>query len=80
MTFDTKGTYKKRYKMVSMGKDGATTTVALPPEVIAKKAEEAGLTIDEFIKQYRVVAHYNNFDGVFYVFEPKEDTQQSKEG
>lgn len=70
--FGTKGTYKKRYRMNVVGKDGATTTVAIPPEVIERKAEEAGLTVEEFIKQFRVVAHYNNFDGVFYAFEPME--------
>jgi len=70
--FEIKGTYKKRYRMNTVGKDGATTTVAIPPEVITKKAEEAGMTIEEFIQQYRVIAHYNNFDGVFYVFEPIE--------
>ena len=67
--FEPKGTYKKRYRMNVVGKDGATTTVAIPPEVMEKKAEDAGLTIEEFIKRFRVVAHYNNFDGVFYAFE-----------
>ena len=65
----TKDTYKKRYRMNVVGKDGATTTVAIPPEVIDRKAEEAGLTAEEFIKRYQAVAHYNNFDGVFYAFE-----------
>jgi len=65
----TKDTYKKRYRMNVVGREGATTTVAIPPEVIERKAEEAGLTPDEFIKQHQVVAHYDNFDGVFYAFE-----------
>ena len=71
--FETKGTYKKHYRMNVVGKDGATTTVAIPPEVIVKKAEDAGLTVEEFIKAFRVVAHYNNFDGVFYSFSKKEE-------
>lgn len=66
---DPAGTYKKRYRMNITGKDGATTTVAIPPEVIDRKAEEAGLTVEEFIKRFRVVAHFDNFDGVFYTFE-----------
>jgi len=75
--FETKGTYKKRYRMNVVGKEGATTTVAIPPEVIEKKAEDERLTVEEFIKQFRVVAHYNNFDGVFYAFEP---VKENKEG
>lgn len=66
------GTYKKRYSMNVMGKKGYTTTIAIPPEVIDHKAEEAGLSPEEFIKQFKAVAHYNNFDGVFYTFEKEE--------
>jgi hypothetical protein len=63
------GSYKKHYKMNVVGKNGATTTVAIPPEVIDRKAEEAGLSPEGFIKCYKAVAHYDNFDGVFYAFE-----------
>jgi len=62
-------TYKKRYRMNAVGKDGSTTTVALPPHVITRKAEEMGLTPEEFVERHRVIAHYNNFDGVYYSFE-----------
>lgn len=68
-------TYKKRYKMNAVGKDGLTTTVAIPPEVIDRKAEEEGITPEEFLKTYRAVAQYNGFEGVLYTFEkmpPKE--------
>lgn len=61
--------YKKRYRMNVVRKDGATTTVAIPPEVIDRKAEEVGLRPDEFIRRYKAVAHYDDFDGVFYAFE-----------
>lgn len=70
---DVSGAYKKSYRMNIVGKDGATTTVAIPPEVIDLKAREAGLTPDEFTKRYQMIAHYNNFDGVFYKFEPIQD-------
>lgn len=52
-----------------VGKDGATTTVAIPPEVIDRKVEQVGLSPEEFIRSYKAVAYYNNFDGVFYAFE-----------
>jgi hypothetical protein len=61
--------YKKHYRMNIVGKDGATTTVAKPPEVIDLKAEEFGLRPEEFIRCYTAVAHYDNFDGIFYTFE-----------
>ena len=65
----TKESYKKKYRMNIVGKYGATTTVAIPPQVIERKVEELGVTPQEFIKCYKAVAHYDNFDGVFYRFE-----------
>ena len=61
--------YKKRYGLNVVGKDGVTTTVAIPPEVIDRKAEEVGLNAEEFIGRYKAITHYDNFDGVFYTFE-----------
>lgn len=61
--------HKKHYRMNVVGKDGATTTVALPPEVIDRKAEEVDLIPEEFIRRYKAVAHFDSFDGVFYTFE-----------
>jgi hypothetical protein len=64
-----KETYKKRYKMNTVGKGGQTTTVAIPPEVIEKKATEVGLSPEEFTKQYHAIAQFNGFEGVLYTFE-----------
>lgn len=69
------GTYKKRYRMNVVGMGGATITVAIPPEVIDRKAEESGLLPEEFVKQYRAIAQFNGFDGVLYTFEKIEKEQ-----
>lgn len=68
--------FKKRYRMNAVGKDGATTTVAIPPEVIDREAEGLGLSVDKFIKCYRAVAYYDNFNGVFYTFERVENADE----
>ena len=65
----TKGSYTKKYSLNIVGENKSTTTVAIPPEVIDRKAEEVGLSPEEFIKRYKAVAHYDNFDGVYYAFE-----------
>jgi len=78
---EIKDTYKKRYKMNAVGRDGKTTTVAIPPEVIDREAERKKMTPEEFIEKHRAVAHYNNFDGVFYTFEQVQDEMETpKEG
>ena len=64
--------YKKPYKLRTVGKKETSYEVSFPPEVIERKARELGLTPGEFIEQYRAVAYYNAFDGVFYKFESIE--------
>jgi len=56
--------------MRATGAEGRTIEVSLPKEVVEREARKRGLTIPEFIKRFRAVAHYNAFDGVLYVFEP----------
>ena len=64
-------TYQKQYKMNAVGLKGATTTVAIPPEVIDRNARKANLTPEDFIKKFQLVAHYNSFEGILYTFEEK---------
>lgn len=49
--------YKKHDRMNVVGQDGAAATVAIPPEVIASKAEETGSRPAEIIGRYEAVAH-----------------------
>ncbi len=42
--------------------------VTFPWVVAEKEAKTLGLTVDQFIKKYRVIAQYNGFGGVHYIF------------
>lgn len=42
--------------------------VTFPWGVAEKEAKSCGLSVDEFIKKYEVVAQYNGFPGVRYIF------------
>lgn len=64
--------YKRMYRMNTVGKDGYTTTVAMPPEVIRREAEKRGLTVPKFLERFIAVAQYNNIDGVLYTFKEKK--------
>lgn len=66
---DTRDSYKRRYKMRAVGQDGLNIVVSIPKVIIAREAEKRGLTIGEFLEQFRAVAHYNSFEGVLYTFE-----------
>lgn len=63
--------YEKPYRMrVFKG----NVAVSIPPIVLRKEAKSYGLTVEEFIKQFDLVAQYNNFDGIHYQFQKREDT------
>ena len=64
-----KDAYKRRYKMRALGENGLNIVVSLPRVVIEKEAEKHGLTIPEFLEQFRAVAQFDNFEGVLYTFE-----------
>lgn len=65
-------TYKRPYKMRAQGQDGLNTVVSIPRQVIAREADKRGISIEEFIRRFKAVAHYNNFSGIFYAFEEIE--------
>ena len=61
--------YTRAYKMTARGEKGLSISVSIPPEVVRRAAEEAGLSIEDFIKQYQAIAHYDRGSGVQYTFE-----------
>jgi len=55
--------------MRAVGQDGLNIVVSIPRVVIEREAEKYGLTIPEFLEQFKAVAQYDNFEGVRYTFE-----------
>lgn len=80
---EIKDAYKRRYKLRAVGEDGLNIVVSIPRVVIEREAEKRGLTVGEFLEQFRAVAQYDNFDGVRYTFEEipgkRERLSQAKE-
>jgi len=68
--------YKRRYKMRAVGQDGLNIVVSIPRVVIEREAEKHGLTIPEFLEQFKAVAQYDNFEGVHYTFEEIKKEQE----
>ena len=65
----TKNTYRRGYRLRISVPGRNSLHVTFPYEVVEREARRHGLTVDEFIQQFRAVAHYNGFDGVYYTFE-----------
>ena len=68
--------YKRRYKMRAVGQDGLNIVVSIPRVVIEREAERCGLTVGEFLEQFKAVAQYNSFEGVLYTFEEIEKEEE----
>ena len=72
----TNPTYKKSYRLRSLGENGLNIVVSVPRPVIEREAERVGLSVDDFLGAYGVVAEYNGFPGLKYTFKkttPKKD-------
>lgn len=71
--------YRKEYKMRLVGRQGVETTI--PKLVIEKAAREHKLSIEEFVKNFKVVHlfnHFSSFDGA-YRFEPIKEPEEELE-
>ena len=67
----TEKTYRKLYKMRLVGQNLSGIEVTMPRLVIEKEARKHGLTVKEFLEQFRAIAHFNSIEGVLYTFERK---------
>ena len=47
-------------------------TVTMPYEVVEREARRRNLSLEEFLEKYKAVAHFDDFEGVFYSFESKQ--------
>ena len=63
----------RRYRMNVVGRFGATTTVAIPPEVLKERAKELGLTEEEFIKRFELMV-FPEVRPLIYTFAEKEES------
>lgn len=68
-----KDAYKRCYKMRALGEDGLNIVVSIPRIVIEREAEKREITVGEFLQQFRAIAQFDNFPGVVYTFEPREE-------
>lgn len=66
---DLNDSYRKTYKMRSVGEDGLNIIVSIPRQVIEREARKHNLTVDKFLTQFRATALYNGFEGIHYIFE-----------
>ncbi len=67
--FEPGTTYKKRYRINGVGRDGGTKTIGIPPEYLEKVAAAIGLSVDDFCRTHLAVVQYNSFPGIYVEFE-----------
>ena len=65
-------TYIKTYRMQATGAGGKTIRTSVPSEVVEKEARRCGLSIKDFIRNFKVQWLYNGFEGAWAKFIPIE--------
>lgn len=62
--------YRKEYRIRRAVPASNSLEVTFPYKVVEREARRHDITVEEFIKHFQAVAHYNNVEGVLYTFEP----------
>lgn len=65
--------YETSFRLRRAQPNKKSLEVTFPWVVAEKEAKILGLTVDQFLKIYEVVAQYNGFDGVHYIFREIND-------
>jgi len=63
------GALRRPYRLRVAVPGAKSVEVTFPYEVVEREARRHGLTVAQFLKAFIAIAHYDNFDGVFYSFE-----------
>ena len=69
MQINIDDSYQIPYRLRKAQRGAKTLEVTFPYEVVAREARRNGIPVEEFIKQFQVVAHFDDLGGVFYTFE-----------
>ena len=68
MLQSTLDAYESQFKIRRAIKGKNSLEVTFPFSVVEKEAKLLGITVNQFIKKFVVVAQYNGFNGVRYIF------------
>lgn len=66
---------RKEYQIRVPVEGRKSFVVTMPYEVVEREARRRDLSLDEFLKRYQVIAHYDNFEGIIYTFEEVKETR-----
>lgn len=72
MTEDLTDALTRTYRLRKAQPGKRTAEVTIPYEVLEREARKYGLSIDDFMKTFIAVAHFDSFPGVYYTFEQIE--------
>ena len=70
-----KNALRKEYQIRVPVEGRKSFVVTMPYEVVEREARRRGLSLDEFLERYRVVAYYDDFEGIIYTFEEIKETR-----
>jgi hypothetical protein len=72
--------YKKRYVIRQSGDKGMNFIATIPPKLIQQKAQQAGLSVEDFISSYDLICVYSFEASMFtYCFIKREVSDGAKD-
>ena len=79
LVVDREKAFRVRYKLRKANTRGDTLESTIPTLVVQRKARQLGMTIDEFIEAHLAEWSFDDFDGLFLEFVPKEHRSENTE-
>jgi hypothetical protein len=70
--------YKRAFKIRILVPGKRHAVAGIPYEVLEREATLRNLTVDEFIKRFKVVAEYDNFEGIHQTFQEIKEDENGK--
>lgn len=68
ITIKLSDTYSKTYKIRRVNTKERSMETTVPIDIVQRQASKEGVTIDEFLRDFKIEWRYNGFDGILLRF------------
>ena len=74
ITIKLSDTYSKTYKIRRVNTKERSMETTVPIDLVQKQASKEGITVDVFLRDYKIEWRYNGFDGMLLRFVKNENS------
>ena len=74
ITIKLSDTYSKTYKIRRVNTKERSMETTVPIDIVQRQASKEGVTVDVFLRDYKIEWRYNGFDGILLRFVKDENS------